>query len=189
MCYRCAITLGTILKMSLKLGMVMNTSFPKVFIVGSLGSTVGWGLLTFFLMKIGFVKFAESYASEQDIQKAAVFMTIGLCLLAIFGFIGNGRLAQKFKNAIHWVVFGFAGSGFAALTSCVIFYWSSGWTTPMILYTVGGALFWLASLVIIYTIANANMKPNERVWLSLITSAILMAFCVFLYVMQHEGKV
>lgn len=136
----------------------MNTNFPKVFIFESLASTVGWGLITFFLMKIGFVKFAESYASEQDIQKAAVIMTIGLCLLAIFGFIGNGRLGQKVKNVIHWVVFAFAGSGFAALTSCVIFYWSSGWTTPMILYTLGGVLFWGASLVIINTIANANMK-------------------------------
>jgi len=167
----------------------MNTNFPKVFIFESLASTVGWGLLTFFLMKIGFVKFAESYASEQDIQKAAVVMTIGLCLLAIFGVVGNGRLAQKVKNAIHWVVFAFAGSGFAALTSCVIYYSSSGWTTPMILYTIGGALFWLSSLVIIWTIANAKMKTNERVWLSLIASVILLLFCVFLYVMQHEGKV
>ncbi|MBK3451048.1 hypothetical protein [Pseudomonas haemolytica] len=167
----------------------MNTSFPKLFIFGSLLSTVIWGGVTFFLLKIGFVKFAESYASEQAIQIGAVFMTIGLCLIVIFNFIGNGRLAKKVKKAFHGLVFAFAGTGFSALTSCVVFYWSSGWTTPMILYTIGGAIFWAASLVIIYTTANANMKPHIRMWLSVITFFILLLFCVLLYMMQLVGKV
>ncbi|SOB51044.1 membrane hypothetical protein [Pseudomonas lundensis] len=189
MCYRCAITLGRMLKISLKLGMVMKSYkdlekympvSPKSFLIGLIAGC--------FFVHFKFDGFVQENASFLLIKWGAVIGAITMFVALILSFIPDKLLKAAVVEKILEATNLFVGIGLFSLASCLMFYSKTGWTTELTIMALAGLGYWLGINRAFYQISHVEMSSGSRVCIWVFSIIILVILVYFLKGMILEGK-
>lgn len=178
MCYQCAITLGRMVKISLKLGKVMNLEFSKKFVLVSLGAAAIWGGFTYILLQTGFLQLAGANATQLNVTLGSIGVTTGLMILVIFSCLSDNKFSKALKERVMSFISFFAGLGFSAFAACLVYYSNNGWNSYFTFLACAGLVFWISTLILLYIITNVTFSKTHR-WIVCVVAAIALAFVCY----------
>lgn len=166
------------LKISLKLGIVMNLEFSKKFVLVSLGAAAIWGGVTYGLLQTGFLKMAGANATQLNITFGSLGVTAGLLFLVIFSFLSDNTFSRALRKGVMSLISFFSGIGFSAFAACLVYYSNNGWNSYFTFLACAGLVFWVSTLILLYIITNVTFSKTHR-WIVCVVAAIALAFVCY----------
>lgn len=166
----------------------MNLKFAKSYLQAvSLAVLIGVALTLIFNF-FGLNGFIVANATVENIQWGAVVIAYGILLLVVLSFIRDEKIANPIIKCVLWVMKVFVGIGFTSLSICLAHYSSSGWSDPLLAWLIGGVVFCIATLYLLFMVSNIEMENKDRWLVCGFALYAMAALTIFIKCMLVDGK-
>lgn len=166
----------------------MNLKFAKSYLKAVTSAVLIGVVLTLIFNFFGLNGFIAANVTVENIQWGAVVIAYGILLLVVLSFIRDKKIANPIIQCVLWIMNIFVGIGFTALSICLAYYSSGGWSDPLLAWLIGGIAFFIATLYLIFMVSNIEMENKDRWFVCGFALYAMAALTIFIKCMLVDGK-